>query len=231
MYNRKNALPKGSRLPFRLLWTETQLEPSMFFVTVELTPLGAPDQMKRTDAGAAVDSTPSEDVWVWKAGGQELSFASMQTSTEFLLRVIRSVHNSDMSALPPDVLGSVRFTVDEDVVSGAVDDMLQLPLVLDDRVCGKVYLNVIVQCTDGFPVDCGLPKSYALHPNHAKPPPDDGRSGLEWMEEQEGALWSPRCGMNGEKLERAGESSAMHTAAVVSFLPSLIAPSAKSRAF
>lgn len=191
--HRKNALPiKDNRLPFSLLWAEAPQNHAEFVVTVEVTPVTSPEQMKRTEAVSPYNCTFAESVWVWTNEGHELTFAAMQTSTEFLLRVIRSVKTADKSMHPPDVLGSVRFTVDEDVISDSVNGLLDLPLVMDDRVCGKVTLAVNVHCTDGFPVDCGLPKSYAMHPNHAWPTSGYGKSGLEWMEEHEGTLWSPR---------------------------------------
>lgn len=198
--NRKASLPsKDSRPPFRLLWSEWppwpegKINTSDQVVTVELTPLGAPELTKRTEAGVAANHKPSENVWVWGVS-KVVSFPSMQTSTEFLLRVLRSGREAESEVFPPEVLGSGRFTVDDDVATDAgINGLLELPIVLDDRVCGTVSLIVSAKCTDGFPLDCGLPQSHSLHPNFGWPPSDARKLGLEWIEEQEGTLWSPRA--------------------------------------
>lgn len=130
-------------------------------LVVELAVEGSGHEAQNTTSGTKLDlkeaASPSggggQEAWVWgeavktadgvtKHKGDRLDF-EVTASTEMRLQVLGGMSGWYQRSDARELLGEVRFRIDEDVVpSESHGGALSLPLVQDSRVQGTAWLNV-----------------------------------------------------------------------------------------
>lgn len=126
---------------------------------VEVIPTCGVLPAKRTASGVIVSGEESSgigrlEVWAWPASGRppdtlgsgssdeldEGGRVSMDLplSSELSMRVVGTHLGGTLMGEAPEVLGELRFRMDDDLRSGT------LPLVSDSRICGSIVISVAV---------------------------------------------------------------------------------------